>query len=135
MAIRFITKEALSDMVDAGEDVQVLNVLPPAQYARGLIAGSYTIPLHELAERHEELDREQPVVVYGADAGSLAPRQAAEWLSNAGFNTLVYEGGIEEWKSAGLPLERTIEMLDEDELEAAEFPQSTSDGVRGPLAR
>ncbi len=52
----------------AGEDAQLVDVLPAKEYAEEHLAGAVNIPLKELDERApRELDRDRPVVVYCND--------------------------------------------------------------------
>ena len=103
--VQTITKEELSKKMAAGEPVQVVNVLSPEQYKLGIIKGSQKIPLEELDKRIGELDKIREVVTYCGSYKCGASRQAAGKLAAMGFNVRAYEGGIKEWKEAGLPLD------------------------------
>ena len=103
--VKTITKEELSRKLATGEPVQVVNVLSPDYYKLGIIKGSKKIPLDELDGRIGELDKTKEVVTYCANYMCTASRQAARDLAAKGFNVRAYEGGIEEWKKAGLPVE------------------------------
>lgn len=74
----------------------------------GLIQGSRKIPLAELDQRVGELDKARDVVTYCASDQCNASKQAAEKLVAQGFKVRAYEGGIKEWKEAGLPLEPAV---------------------------
>ncbi len=103
--VKTITQQELSGKLVNGEPVQVVNVLSPEQYNLGIIKGSKKIPLAELDKRVHELDKNHEVVTYCASHKCGASRQAAEKLAAMGFNVRAYEGGIKEWKEAGLPLD------------------------------
>ena len=103
--VKTITKEEFSKKIAAGDPVQVVNVLTPDQYNRGIIKGSKKIPLEELDKRIQELDKTREVVTYCASYKCGASREAARKLAALGFNVRAYEGGIKEWKEAGLPLD------------------------------
>ena len=45
-------------------DYTLLDVRQPGEYAQARIPGSTLIPLPELANRLDELDRDKPLVVY-----------------------------------------------------------------------
>lgn len=49
------------------EGVPVVEVLPATDFQEAHIEGAINIPLKDLAARHGELDRSQPVVVYCND--------------------------------------------------------------------
>ena len=83
----------------------MVNVLGPQFYNLGVIPGSKKIPLNELDERTRELDPSKEVVTYCASSQCTASKLAAEKLLNQGFHVKAYEGGIKDWKEAGLPTE------------------------------
>jgi rhodanese-related sulfurtransferase len=130
MAVAFqtITKDELKGKMDRGEPVQIVNVLSPKSYLLGLIKGSLKIPVDELDQRSGELDRSKEVVTYCAGYQCTASREAAEKLAAKGFNVRAYEGGITEWKEAGLPLEPQEGVLKEKATVGSEKPATD---VRG----
>ena len=103
--VKTITKEELSEKLKSGAPVQVVNVLNPDYYKLGIIKDSKKIPLEELDKRLGELDKSQEVVTYCASYKCGASKEAAHKLAGLGFNVRAYEGGIKEWKEAGLPVE------------------------------
>lgn len=74
-------------------------------YKAGLIKGSLKIPVKELDARWSELDKTKEVITYCAGYDCNASKEGAKKLQAKGFNVRAYEGGIEEGKAAGLPLE------------------------------
>lgn len=51
-----------------GEGAQLVEVLPPAEYAEEHLPGAINIPLKELnRETAQQLDRQRPVIVYCHD--------------------------------------------------------------------
>ena len=101
--IQTISKEDLSKKLAGGERFELVNVLEPEYYVQGIIRGSRKIPLSQLERRANELDKSQEVVVYCASYDCPVSRQAAEKLAEKGFDVKAYEGGVKEWKEAGLP--------------------------------
>jgi rhodanese-related sulfurtransferase len=53
-------------MIDAapGDAITILDVRQPNEYAAGHLPGALLIPLPELGDRLDELDREDPTLVY-----------------------------------------------------------------------
>lgn len=49
------------------EGAQLVEVLPPEEYAEEHLPGAINIPLRRLGERAGELDRDRPVIVYCHD--------------------------------------------------------------------
>jgi rhodanese-related sulfurtransferase len=105
ITIQTISKDELQAKLNAGEKFQLINALEPEHYDLGSIKGSILLPLSQLNTRVGELDLSQEVVVYCASEACPVSRQAAEKLADAGFNVRAYEGGVKEWKAAGLPME------------------------------
>lgn len=103
--IRTISKEDLAQKIKNAQPVQIVNVLDPKFYNLGIIKGSKKIPLDQLDSRLRELDKNIEVVTYCASYDCPASGKAAEKLSTRGFRVSAYEGGINEWKEAGLPIE------------------------------
>ena len=60
-----IGRDEVRRLIDEG--AQIVEVLPRAEYEWAHIRGAVNLPLTELDERAEQLDRERPVVVYCND--------------------------------------------------------------------
>ena len=104
-----ITKEDLLTLMKQGQPIQIVNVPKPEGYAQGVIKGSFKIPLSELDTRAPlELDPSRRVITYCAGYHCHASREAAQLLAAKGYRVQAYEGGIEEWKNASLPLENPM---------------------------
>jgi len=86
----------LKRRMDAGEPFQLIDVREPFEYEIAQIDGAKLIPLGEIAERLDELKREQPIIVH-CHSG-MRSAQAVRLLQQRGF-AKVYnlEGGIDAW--------------------------------------
>ena len=74
--------------------VQVLDVRSPAEFKDGHLIGAIHIPLQELAERYDELSRDQELIVY-CHAG-VRSAAAVQILQSAGFEKLAHlQDGIQ----------------------------------------
>jgi rhodanese-related sulfurtransferase/rubrerythrin len=74
----------------------LIDVRQPTEYERGHIPGATLIPVAQLADSVDKLDREKPVVVYCAIGGRS--RVAAHLLAGKGFKTVFnVKGGIMAW--------------------------------------
>ena len=95
----------LKTRLDAGEQLLVLDVRTPAEYTQdGHIAGSTLLPLQELPQRIDELEKDQPIACF-CRSGNRS-RTACAQLAQAGFTNLVnVDGGIVAWKAASYPVE------------------------------
>ena len=82
----------------------VVDVRERFEFERGHVPGAINIPLTEVAERANEIPKDQPVVLHCA-LGSRS-RLAGERLAGMGYeNVKNLGGGFSEWKKAGLPVE------------------------------
>jgi rhodanese-related sulfurtransferase len=100
-----VTTEELDDGLNQGSSLQVVNVLGPEHAALGMIRYSRRIPFFELSSRCKELDKNRSVVTYCSGAPSRICRDAANLLVEKGFKASAYEGGLEAWSKAGLPMD------------------------------
>lgn len=85
-------------------EVQVLDIRYPNEWEAGHIDGAVHIPLDDLAERVEELDREQPVVTV-CRSGQRSER-AAQWLGPKASTPRTSTAGwkhAEGWPRGGPP--------------------------------
>jgi adenylyltransferase/sulfurtransferase len=82
--------------MDAGEPFELIDVREPFEHEIARIDGAKLIPLGEISERLDELEREQLVVVHCHSGKRSA--QAVRLLQQRGF-TKVYnlDGGIDAW--------------------------------------
>lgn len=82
-----------------------LDVRSEAEYAEAHIANSVLIPLDELANRLEEVPRDQDVVVI-CRSGARS-REGAAILQQAGFTRITcLGGGLLAWTNAGYTVEQ-----------------------------
>ncbi|WP_018924361.1 sulfurtransferase TusA family protein [Salsuginibacillus kocurii] len=89
------SNEELEEFINH-ENVTVLDVREPAEYAFGHVPGAHSIPLGELNERMDELDKEQEIYVV-CRTGNRS-NLAAHQLKEAGFTKLAnVVPGMSEW--------------------------------------
>lgn len=105
LSVNLITKDELNRKMRAGEAIQIVNVMSPDKYTLGMIKGSKRIPLDKMDLRLNELNKSKLIVTYCAGSDCNASKLAAEKLMAKGFSVSAYEGGIKEWREAGLPTE------------------------------
>ncbi len=86
----------------------LVNVLTPEYYGDCHIRGSINVPLDMIEEWAKSIDKDAPIVVYCASYTCSASLIAWQRLHALGFiNIWAYEGGMNEWYNAGLPVEGT----------------------------
>ncbi|HYD19531.1 MAG TPA: rhodanese-like domain-containing protein [Patescibacteria group bacterium] len=104
-----ITRNELKELLDSGEKVSLVDALPLNYYAEGHIPGAISLPPGRVAELAPALlpDKERPVVVYCSSSICQNSAITAEVLRNLGYaDVRRYAEGKEDWKAAGLPLEK-----------------------------
>jgi adenylyltransferase/sulfurtransferase len=88
--------QELKRKMDACEPLELIDVRETFEYEIARIDGAKLIPLGEIAERTDELQRERPIVVHCHSGQRSA--QAVRLLQQRGFaNVYNLEGGIDAW--------------------------------------
>ncbi len=100
-----VSKEDVLKFLEKGTAV-IVNVLARHSYDEIHIKGSISIPFDLVEDgRLDALGDQINVVTYCKNYTCLASKRAASILKHKGYNASAYEGGIEEWEKAGLPVE------------------------------
>lgn len=63
---RLVERDAIEEMVNQG--AQLIEVLPPEEYAEDHLPGAVSHPLRQLDDEAGDIDRSRPVIVYCWDA-------------------------------------------------------------------
>ena len=94
-----ITALELKAMLDAGADIQIIDVRQPDEFAFAHINGARLIPLGEVLARMNEIDPTRETVIHCKMGGRSA--RAIEVLERAGFagNMKNLVGGITAWSN------------------------------------
>jgi ArsR family transcriptional regulator len=98
-----VTREELARRARK-EGVTILDVRPPDEFALGHLPGAVNIPLRALKARMDELDPSREIVAYCRGAYCVLSYEAVYALRARGFNVRRLEGGLPEWRQAGLPV-------------------------------
>jgi rhodanese-related sulfurtransferase len=104
-----ITREELKAKLDRGEDVVLVEALPPMYYEDAHLPGALNLPHDRVDELAPTLlpDKSAQIVVYCANAPCQNSGIAARRLLALGYtNVLDYDDGKQDWIEAGLPVER-----------------------------
>jgi len=108
------TDQAKSYLADKQvDDLTILDVRQPKEYEAGHIPGALLMPLPELTDHLQRIDRTKPVMVYCASGGRS--RMAAQLLSGQGFDPIInVAGGFNAWTSeaAFLGEEKGLALFD-----------------------
>jgi sulfur-carrier protein adenylyltransferase/sulfurtransferase len=91
-----ITPVELKRRLDAGEQLQIVDVREPNEYQINKIPGTKLIPLGELPRRYQELDLDREVILHCKMGGRSA--KAQDFLRTVGVtNTKNLKGGVLAW--------------------------------------
>lgn len=92
-----ITVTELSQWLDDGLDLQLIDVREPNEYAIARIPHTRLIPLAEIVERRGEIDSSRPTIVLCK--GGVRSAKAISELKNAGHRgqLINLKGGIIAW--------------------------------------
>ena len=94
----------LQHMIEAGENINVIDVCYPEDYAKGHIPGAVNLP-KDYWETHEGLSHDKVNIVYCYMQQCHLAAQAALHFAGAGFSVMELEGGFEEWQRHGFDIE------------------------------
>jgi rhodanese-related sulfurtransferase len=96
-----VSREEARKLIDEG--AQLVDVRADHEWEAGRISGATHVPLPELPQRLDELDKDRPVVVYcrGGNRSSMA----TDALTDAGYDAVKLSEGIVGWSEDDLPLE------------------------------
>lgn len=103
-----IDRDDLWQKLERGDELVLVDALPPIAYAASHLRGAINIPPHSVDESAERLipSRDSEVVVYCANPNCESSVEVAERLAELGYrNVRHYAGGKDDWRGAGLPLE------------------------------
>jgi rhodanese-related sulfurtransferase len=107
--VKTISTGELRDVLDNQRPIEFWNVLTDEYFHGENIARSHRVPLDRVGSevRGTNLPRNTEIVVYCGGPNCPMSRLAAEKLIKLGYdNVRAYEGGLEEWKAAGFPIEK-----------------------------
>ena len=97
--IEEISATDLKRRIDAGDDIQLIDVRQPDEWAFAKIEGAKLIPLGEVVNRMGEIDENRETVIH-CKAG-MRSAQAVQALQRAGFKGDLknLKGGITAWSN------------------------------------
>jgi rhodanese-related sulfurtransferase len=102
--VDLIETRELKEKLERGNDFKVVMTLGEWEYRTTHIPGSIRVSTVE--EALEALDPEDEIVLYDSGPSCPASRMAFRILKDHGYERVRrYAGGLEEWATAGYPLE------------------------------
>jgi rhodanese-related sulfurtransferase len=106
--VKEITREEIKAKIDGGEEVILVEALPPKYFEDVHLPGAINIPHTEVEELAPGLleDKSAEIVVYCSNRACQNSPQTARRLEALGYkNVFDYEEGKQDWIEAGLPTE------------------------------
>ena len=100
-SIKIVTAEEMKELSQL-DDVQLLDVRTPEEYAEGYIDGFQNIDFlsESFQDDIEKLDKNKPVIVYCKSGGRSS--RCSKLMLEKGFKKIYdLEGGITKWESEG----------------------------------
>ncbi|MBD7983737.1 rhodanese-like domain-containing protein [Sporosarcina sp. Sa2YVA2] len=85
----------LQHKLENGETIHMIDVREADEVAEGMIDGAVHIPLGEIPERMEELDKATPYVIICRSGGRSG--RATEFLNAEGYDVTNMTGGMLAW--------------------------------------
>jgi len=107
--VKTISTHEVRQLLDSKRSFQFWNVLTDEWFTGENITGSRRVPLDRVGNqvRSTNLPRNAEIVVYCGGPKCPQSRMAAQKLRKLGYeNVRAYEGGLEQWKGAGLAVEK-----------------------------
>jgi rhodanese-related sulfurtransferase len=99
-----IERDELKEKLDRGDDFKLVMVLGEWEYRAKRIPGSLRVSTPE--EGLQALDPEEEIILYDSGPSCAASRMACRFMKAHGYGRVRrYGAGLEEWESAGYPLE------------------------------
>jgi len=98
---REVSREEARKLIADG--AQLVDVRAEHEWEAGRIPGAKHVPLAELGERADEIEKGRPVVLYCR--GGNRSTMATEALAEAGYDAVKLSEGIVGWVDEGLSLE------------------------------
>jgi len=98
-----ITVDEMQQWQTTNKPFQLIDVRSAEEIKQAAIPDALGIPLTTLPMRHQEIDKDRPIICYCHSGGRSA--QACMFLQQQGFTNLYnLRGGIAAWAMKGLPL-------------------------------
>lgn len=106
MTVATISPKQLHDLVQAGKDIELIDVRTPAEYREVHVSFARNMPLDRLDPARLTAGRNGRPLYVICRSGKRG-EQACQKLLDAGYTNVVnVEGGTQAWDQAGLPVVR-----------------------------
>lgn len=104
--LQCITKDELLERIHREQNCVIVDTMGRYEGNTVRIAGAKTIPYPEVLDRRNELLTYDEIIIYCRHKDCRASKKIAAGLTVLNVpNVKVYEGGLDEWVAAKLPVE------------------------------
>ena len=90
--MKSMTTDELLELLDANEDLNIIDVREDFEVENGMIPGATNIPLGDIPARAAELDQSKSYIV--VCKGGVRSANACEYLAQQGFDVTNLDGGM-----------------------------------------
>lgn len=87
-----MTTEEIIELLDANEDLNIIDVREAEEVENGMIPGAIHMPLAEVPLRFKELDKSKEYIL--VCQGGVRSERAGDFLESQGFQVVNLEGGM-----------------------------------------
>jgi len=103
-----IREEALKAKLDSGEQVFLLDVREPNEFAASRIEGAVNVPVREVPKNLAKLPQEKNAQIVVVCASAVRSGYVAESLSFKGYTNVKHlaAGFVAGWEKAGYPVQK-----------------------------
>jgi rhodanese-related sulfurtransferase len=106
--VRTMNIDELVGLMRSNRHYVLVDARSRSDYDNMHIPGALSIPVEEIRDYADKLDKEEEIVTYCGSYQCPASTMAAKELMKLGFrNVRDYKGGIKEWEETGYPAERS----------------------------
>lgn len=132
--IEEMSAQHLQNIIEAGQDITVIDIRERDEFVQGHVPGATFIPrgFLELQVEAQQPDRDEPVVLYCA--GGVRSALAARNLKDMGYkNPISLIGGFNGWKNAGLTFKVPTVLSDSQKIRYSRHTMLPDVGEEGQL--
>lgn len=90
--MKTILADEIIQLLDANEDLNIIDVREDFEVEHGMIPGAINIPLGQIPDRVGELDSSKPYIL--VCKGGVRSANACSYLEEQGFDVTNLEGGM-----------------------------------------
>jgi len=94
--MKTITPEEVQAKIEAGEQLNLIDVREDDEVANGMIPGAQHIRLGLVEFKHQDLDKTKDYIMVCRSGGRSG--KACEFLEEQGYNVTNMSGGMLEWQ-------------------------------------